>query len=659
MSGLVQVLGIVGKDVVGRLLRPPLFLVALAPVQNFLLIFFQLARLSLWLATLAADAPLSFLDHHLRTGNSLLGASIGDLINRPNPGISRGTALSRTLPLFDEDSWERTLRTAVPARLSLGLRPDDSVDSVRDKTRILSEITARDSPLGRWKTVADVWCACWLWSAGGARLPRAAFSAVSDAVLGGRSPLPQHELTRWLSETHMLAAARRLFHWPLEFPEAFFDSLGDPLPDGGFHAVIGNPPWEMLRADHGSDAERRDMRVRGAAALHFIRRSGIYSLVREGHANCYQLFLERALQLAARGGRIGLVLPSGVAIDRGSAALRHALLERTRVDTLLGFDNHRAIFPIHRSVRFLLITSTNTPCTRSVRARFGISDPAWLDSVPDEAAARPDLYPIAFTPALLRKWSGDACTIPELRQPIDLQIREKIVSRVPALGDPDGWQARFGRELNATDDRRHFDVAGHGLPVLEGKHLDPFRVRVRDARHAIHARDATRLLGAHTFTRPRLAYREVASATNRLTLIAAIVPRGAVTTHTLFCLKTRLSTEEQWFLCGVFNSFVANYLVRPQVSTHVTAAIVERLPVPKPARAAPAFAAISALARQLARTPTDQPAYATLQAEVAQLYGLTVHEFAHVLSTFPLVQEGVREASLRSAERILAGRTTA
>jgi hypothetical protein len=391
------------------------------------------------------------------------------------------------------------------------------------------------------------------------------------------------------------------------------------------------------------------VRARSAAAMRFIRRSGVYALVRDGHANCYQLFLERALQLAAPRGRIGLVLPSGVAIDHGSAALRQALLTRTAVDTLIGFDNHRAIFPIHRSVRFLLLTTTtgSSSSTPVVRARFGVSDPAWLDGVPDSASTRPDLYPIVLSQPLLRRWSGDALIVPELHNPIDVQILEKIAARVPPLGAADGWQARFGRELNATDDRRHFSARGRGLPVLEGKNLEPFRVHVDEARHAIRASDAARLLnGARTFGRPRLAYRDVASATNRLTLIAAIVPDNVVTTHTLFCLKTPLAADEQWFLCGVLNSFVANYIVRPQVSTHVTAGIVERLPVPRPARESDAFKAIALAARRLSAKPKEDTAYAELQAHVAMLYGLTAEEFRHVVSTFPLVEEGVREASL-------------
>ena len=153
--------------------------------------------------------------------------------------------------------------------------------------------------------------------------------------------------------------------------------------------------------------------------------------------------------------------------------------------------------------------------------------------------------------------------------------------------------------------------------------------------------------------RPRLAYRDVASATNRLTLIAAIVPAGAVTVHTLFCLRTTLDAREQAFLCGVLNSFVANFLVRLRVTTHVTAGIVARLPVPRPPSTDPIRRAITALSVKLQGSgePEKSDDYPRLQAAVARLYRLTQEEFGHVLGTFPLIDEGVRERSTEAFER--------
>ena len=136
------------------------------------------------------------------------------------------------------------------------------------------------------------------------------------------------------------------------------------------------------------------------------------------------------------------------------------------------------------------------------------------------------------------------------------------------------------------------------------------------------------------FERPRLAYRDVASATNRLTLIAAILPPRCVSTHTVFCLRTPLPLADQHFLCGLFNSFIVNYLVRLRVNTHVTTAVVEGLPIPGRLAGPGACRELAALARLIARG-ADRTASARLQALAAGLYQLTVPEFEHVLGTFP------------------------
>jgi hypothetical protein len=123
-----------------------------------------------------------------------------------------------------------------------------------------------------------------------------------------------------------------------------------------------------------------------------------------------------------------------------------------------------------------------------------------------------------------------------------------------------------------------------------------------------------------------------------------MIPAMTVTTHTIFCLKTPLPLEVQWFLCGVFNSFVANYLIRLRGGTHVPAAVIHRLPVPcwPPDRAEVRHIAL--LAERISRTRAPD-VEAELNARVADLYGLGARDLDHILSTFPLVEHGVRAAA--------------
>jgi hypothetical protein len=595
----------------------------------------QLARLSLWLATLAASKPLTFLDHHLVCGDSLIGASPVDLARRPppRPGASgAGWRKNVETPWLSDLDLEPSLARAVLERNWLAETGDDTIAVVREKERRLDRLART----GGWKALADLWCACWMWPERETAPNAAVFASLADHAAHGRSSLPENIASPLLRRSRDIAGRRRFFHWMLEFPEVYFNEGGRPLPNGGFDAVVGNPPWDMVRADSG---EARDHR--------FFRGSGVYRYQGGGHINRYQIFLERALALTKRGGRIGLVLPSGFTTDHTSSSLRRRLLTHSEIDTLAGFDNRKAIFPIHRSVRFVICTSTIGQPTRGIRCRFGIDDPAVLETIPDAGERQGDpAYPITLTPSFINALAGETLTIPELRSASDLTILERIVHRFPRLGAPDGWNARFGRELNASDDRCHLHSGHGGLPVLEGKHIEPFVAHVERSRCRISERTAERLLDpARSFNRDRLAYRDVASSTNRLSLIAAILPAGVVTTHSLFCLKSVLSSDDQAFLCGMLNSFAANYLVRQVMTTHLGSTTVEALRVPRPSCHSMVFHEMVRLVNCLRRNPDGGDA-ARLQGLAARCYGLTLDEFGHVLSTFPLVAEPDRAAAL-------------
>jgi hypothetical protein len=600
----------------------------------------QLARLSLWLTTLAADRPLTFLDHHLAAGNSLLGARLEDLA-RPVP-LRRHARAGVALPLLEDQLSESVAHHILPARLQLAATPSNLLDQVKAKERLLATLAAPDGPIAKWSAAADAWSAAILSAS-----PRPQPGVVAEwiaAATGGPTTMPRARLASALRDARRVATAHGAFHWELTFPEVFFDSNGKMRTDAGFDAVIGNPPWDMLRADTGDARERAGSRAATAAALRFYRDCGSYRLQGAGHANRYQLFLEKALSLAREGGRVGLILPSGIATDQGSAALRRHLFDRTTIDTWLAFDNKRRIFPIHRSMRFVLLSTTSGGRTDTLQFRCGLTDARELD-------AGNGSTPLALSRARLERWSPDLC-IPDLPDATALEIVTSIAGRIPRMSDASGWNVRFGRELNATDDRGHFvrrDTFRRDLlPIIEGKLLSPFRVDLDRAVDAIPIAAAARLLDRTAFARARIAYRDVASATNKLTLIAALLPANAVSTHTVFVAKNSPRERDQWCLLGLLNSWVANFLIRAQVMTHVTTAMMANLRVPRPQEGSALHTDLLAAAQTIARDGVERAAneYARLNASAALAYGLTREQFRYVAGTFPLIDAAVRARAL-------------
>ncbi len=146
----------------------------------------QLACLSLWLTTLAADRPLTFLDHHLQAGDSLLGTWLACL---SQPPADRRRDRHTTLPLFDGGVAGDAIRQTLPVRFKLASGPNDTLEQVREKERALASLSRPDTAVSKWKRVANLWCARWF-SSPPTRVPASAFGALSDQILTGSMALP-------------------------------------------------------------------------------------------------------------------------------------------------------------------------------------------------------------------------------------------------------------------------------------------------------------------------------------------------------------------------------------------------------------------------------------------------------------------------------------
>ena len=223
----------------------------------------QLARLSMWLTTLAQGRPLTFLDHRLRTGNSLIGATPDDLVRLE----TRGRQRDRPLPLFEVDGLEQSMRQIVRPLADLGARPDATVADVRAKEAVWQRLTAASSPLAPWRLAADAWCARWFPADGTRPASPAELRAVIDAIVRHDRTLPAGHLARRLSEARSASQRHLFFHWWLEFSDVFYQDTGRPKEAPGFDAVLGNPPWEVIGRD-------RDELTR------FVRDSGVYRTLR-------------------------------------------------------------------------------------------------------------------------------------------------------------------------------------------------------------------------------------------------------------------------------------------------------------------------------------------------------------------------------------------
>lgn len=195
----------------------------------------ELAKLSIWLVTLAKGRPFGFLDHNLRSGDSLLG--IDDLSKLIQFTMTPDDKKERSLFAHN---IERAVNEAMYRRKRLRAIPIRDIHDVEAMKRLDDEAK---SQIATVELVADAMIGEVLRVGGSAKTLESALNALSTDVgsyLDGDAVAGEHLraiATNSLSiDLRSGEPPRRPFHWALEFPEVFVER-------GGFDAIVGNPPF--------------------------------------------------------------------------------------------------------------------------------------------------------------------------------------------------------------------------------------------------------------------------------------------------------------------------------------------------------------------------------------------------------------------------------
>ncbi len=395
--------------------------------------------------------------------------------------------------------------------------------------------------------------------------------------------------------------------------------------------------------------------------------------------NLYKLFLERCFLLLRPGGDCGIVIPSGIYTDLGTRQLREMLFEHSTITGLFGFENRKEIFEgVDSRFKFVVLSFVKAGLTRTFPAAFMRHDVAELDHFPERGA-------LTIAVDLVRRLSPDSLSILEFRSDIDVQIANKML-RHPLLGEElaERWNVRFASEFHMTGDSGLFrDAPAKGrMPLFEGKMIWQFDHRYAEPRYWVDEGEGRRaLLGSKPdegqlldYQCYRFAFRDIARNTDQRTAIASVIPpafHGNKLPTARIINESRdrvIGDDAQIFLAAIANSFVFDFLIRLRVTTTMNFFYLYQMPVPRLTSVDVGFEPIVKRAARLICTApefdtlagevgieshlqgaTDLAERASLRAEldglIAHLYGLTEVEFAHVLSTFPLVPDPVKVAA--------------
>ncbi len=478
----------------------------------------ELAKVALWLHTFTVGAPLSFLDHHLRCGNSLFGSWVREGTDR---AAAHGSPLLLHEPLRRATSAERemeTIEALTDAEIAEADRSAEIFDDVRERTAPLDAFLSLVHALD-WICEPEDTSAVHAFFDG-------QFGDPLDIALGrtgvAATGADAERFAGLLRRAFGLMADERFLSWQVAFPGVWRNWQARDR-EGGFDAVVGNPPWDRVKlqqvewfaarrleiaaATRAADrrrmiaamereedplaAEYDEARERAEAMARMARASNDYPLLSCGDMNLYALFVERAMALIRPEGIVGLLTPSGIASDKTAADFFKSVATAGRLRALYDFENKRGFFPdVDSRFKFCVFVASGSPTGAPARCAFYMHA---VSEIPERS------FPL--TAAEFARVNPNTGTAPIFRTPRDAELTTAIYERLPVLVDRSGgepvavWPVTYTRMFDMTNDshlfrmrweleekegawlvggNRYDSPKGEWLPLYEGKMVQAY-----------------------------------------------------------------------------------------------------------------------------------------------------------------------------------------
>ena len=455
----------------------------------------ELAKVSLWLHSFTVGAPLSFLDHHLRCGDSLIGMRVWDARDeiRRLGGLSAASAVAGA-------------EAATAGMQRIEEMSDADVAEVRESAALFRGVEHTTATL---RGLLDFLCGLRWLTAGMKKKERTEFESplvdfleqnsqdaykllslgpgAVDAVIPGSEETSAADFEAMWSDARAVADREGFLHWEVAFP-GVWHGWQDVRPQGGFDAVIGNPPWDHIeqpevewfavrdsevalastgarrkalikrRMDEGDELALEYEKVRESAATFraLARSYGDYPLLSGGRINLYSLFVERAMGLVKPDGVVGLLTPSGIYADKTAAKFFKSVSTSGRVGGLFDFENRKIFFKdVHASFKFCVLVFGGE------ERRFDETQCAFFLHDPDDVKDPERCFPLA--PDDFARVNPNTGTAPVFRTRRDAEITRHIYERHPVLvhhskeKERRAWPVRYAQGLfNMTSDSHLF-----------------------------------------------------------------------------------------------------------------------------------------------------------------------------------------------------------
>lgn len=558
----------------------------------------NLAKLSLWLNCFAQDHKLTFLDHHLRHGNSLVGIRSFDQLRESPRRRKDGKKKADGQLSFNVDGISALLAKAAKDFAAIGAIDEDDTEQQKSTFQ-----EAHQTASGQSAPLANLYTA-YLMDGG---ISAGEYRALFTHLAYGKSAeeLTHQDLQAIWKSVEGYDSRHHFFHWPIEFPDVFrLDATS------GFSATVGNPPWDIVKPNSqefflGYDPNFRTYKKQEANRVSsqlmkanpviarkwedyantcqeqsiYFREPLSYSALGGGDINTFKLFLEQFFALLRQHGQMGIVVPSGLYTDQGCQPLRERFFNQSRMDFLYCFENRwpTVFSAVDGRFKFVLFGTQKGGQTDQFKCAFMEHNPERLPAI--------DENPLKMNLSDVKKFSPASLGIMEFRTQQALDITTRIYRDWPLLGDKlrSTWNVKFNRELDMTNGFSLLSRERTNCPLYEGKMIWQFDSFFEEAQYWCDFQEISQYVTVSSPQFPRLAHRRIASGTNERTLVSAIIPAHVVaeTNCTVIWLSDETFSTIYAYLCGVLNSHILDFVIRYKIAATLNMFYMESLPVPR------------------------------------------------------------------------------
>ena len=690
----------------------------------------DLCKVALWIEGFNRGKPLSFLDHRIKCGNSLVGVLDLDCLTDGIPddaykavtGDNKATAT--LIKKENKQQRQNSNQFIIPfnnleeqrshygqTSYAIAQLPEDKTGDIKQKQEQYRD-TRQENPDNSWWRDTS---ACNLWTA-------AFFTSLTEQklqLLPTSSTLFQLLQGNWTTQkvvdaANKLAKEKRFFHWALEFPEVFNPSPGRRGAGGevGFSCVLGNPPWERIKLQEKEFFATKDSAIALAknkaartklinklettnpqllqefedakhdadATSKFLREADRCPLTSRGDINTYSVFAETTRNIISPTGRVGIIVPTGIATDDTCKNFFGDLTQKQNLASLYDFENREKLFAaVDSRMKFSLLGMSNQ-AIQQANFSFFLTQPKQIEN---------ETRVFQLSPKDIALINPNTLTCPVFRSRTDAELTKKIYQRVPVLEnektDSNPWGISFMRMFDMSNDSGLFlpspsrrGAGGEVLPLYEAKMFHQFDHRwatytedgnTRDLtdeeksnlsfksqpRYWVDKQEVENKLGDKWNKDWLLAFRDICRSTDERTAIFSLLPKVAVNHKAPILLVKQKNQALTSCLFGNFNSLIFDFVARQKVGgTSLSFFILRQLPVIPPETYTEAdIKFISTHVLELVYTAWDMQPFAKdmgydgepfiwdeqrrailraeLDAYYAKLYGLTRDELRYIL----------------------------